>query len=169
MACSKYRGSLLLNIVYKILSYILYDRLSEYTERIIGKYQCCFRKGKSMTNQIFTSSPIMEKTVEYQIGVHHLFIEFKSAYDSIYREKLVCAMMEFGIPSKLIRVVKTTMTNVQCSVQIQSHLSEPISTTRGVRQGDAFACLLFNPSVWGHLNPSSYCDVGRFFYRVFKF
>jgi hypothetical protein len=26
-----------------------------------------------------------------------------------------------------------------------------------------------NPSVSGHLNPSSYCDVGRFFYRVFKF
>ena len=26
-----------------------------------------------------------------------------------------------------------------------------------------------NPSAWGHLNPSSYCDVGRFFYGVFKF
>jgi len=26
-----------------------------------------------------------------------------------------------------------------------------------------------NPSAWGHLNPSSYCDVGRFFYMVFKF
>ena len=26
-----------------------------------------------------------------------------------------------------------------------------------------------NPSAWGHLNPSSYCDVGRFFYRAFKF
>jgi hypothetical protein len=28
---------------------------------------------------------------------------------------------------------------------------------------------LINPSAWGHLNPSSYCDVGRFYYRVFKF
>ena len=53
-------------------------------------------------------------------------------------------MMEFGIPLKLIRLVKTTMTNVQCSVRIQSHLSEPISTTCGVRQGDALACLLFD-------------------------
>ena len=26
----------------------------------------------------------------------------------------------------------------------------------------------FNPSAWGHLNPSSYCDVGRLFYGVFK-
>ena len=77
MACSNYRGMLLLNIAYKILSYILYVRLSKYTERIVGKYQFGFRKGKSTINQIFTLSPVMEKTAEYQIGVHHLFIEFK--------------------------------------------------------------------------------------------
>jgi hypothetical protein len=28
--------------------------------------------------------------------------------------------------------------------------------------------IIFNPSAWGHLNPSSYCDVGRLFYGVFK-
>ena len=144
MVCSNYSGILLLNIAYKILSYILYICISEYTERIIGRYQCGFRKMKSPTNQIFTLSQIMEKTVKHQIGRHHLFIDFKSAYDSIYREKLLRAMMELGIPYKLIRLVKTTMTNVQCSVQTQSHLSEPISTTCGVRQGDALACLLFN-------------------------
>ena len=63
---------------------IFYVRLSEHTERIIGKYQCGFRKGKSTINQIFILSQTMEKTVEYQIGVHHLFTDFKSAYDSIY-------------------------------------------------------------------------------------
>ena len=110
----------------------------------MGTYQWDFREGKSTTNEIFTVSQIMEKTVEYQIGVHHLFIDFKSTYDSIHREKLLCAVMEFGIPSKLISLVKITMTNVQCSVQIQSHVSEPISTTRGVKQGNAFAWLLFN-------------------------
>ena len=31
-----------------------------------------------------------------------------------------------------------------------------------------FIISLFNPSAWGHLNPSSYCDVGRLFYGVFK-
>jgi hypothetical protein len=104
MACSNYRGILLLNIAYKILFYILHVRLSD-TDRIISKYQCSFRKGKSPTNQIFTLNQIMEKTVGYQIGIHHLFIDFKSAYESIYREKLLCAMMELSIPSKLIRFV----------------------------------------------------------------
>ena len=30
------------------------------------------------------------------------------------------------------------------------------------------AKISLNPSAWGHLNPSSYCDVGRLFYGVFK-
>ena len=68
-----------------------------------------------------------------------MFIDFKSAYDSIYREKLFGAMMEFGIPTDLIRFVKRKMINVQCSVRIQSHLSEPKSTTYWVRKGDALA------------------------------
>jgi len=28
-----------------------------------------------------------------------------------------------------------------------------------------FTSVTFNPSAWGHLNPSSYCDVGRLFLR----
>jgi hypothetical protein len=60
----------------------------------------------------------MEKTVEYQITVHHLFVDFKSAYDSIYREELLCATTELGIPSELIGLVKTTLTNVQCSAML---------------------------------------------------
>ena len=166
MTCSNYRGISLLNTAYKIFSYILYARLSEHTERIIGRYQCGFRKGKSTTNQIFTVSQIMEKTVEYQIGVHHLFIDFKSAYDSIYQEKLLYAMTEFGIPLKLIRLVQATMTNVQCSVQIQSRLSEPISITRGVRQGDALACLLFNIALEKVIRDSGIQTRGTIFFKT---
>ena len=118
-----------------------------------------------MINQIFTLSQIMEKTVENQIGIHHLFMDFKSAYDSIHREKLLCAMSEFGIPSKLIRLVKTTMTNVQCSVKIQSHLSEPIPTTRGVKQGNALACLLFNIALEKVIRDSGIQTRGTIFFR----
>jgi hypothetical protein len=84
----------------------------------LGEYQCGFCPGKSTINQIFTLSQIIEKTVEFQIGVQHLFIDFKAAYDSINCKKLYSAVEEFGIPRKLIKLVQMTMVKVECSVRI---------------------------------------------------
>jgi hypothetical protein len=54
MECSNYRAIHLLNTACKILSNILFTRISPFAESIIGNYQCPFRKNRSTTNQIFT-------------------------------------------------------------------------------------------------------------------
>jgi hypothetical protein len=38
--------------------------------------------------------------------VHELFIDFKWAYDSVRREVLCNIFMVFGVPMKLIRLIK---------------------------------------------------------------
>jgi hypothetical protein len=43
--CSNYKGISLLNITYKMLSNILFTRLSPYVEDVIGDYQSGFRQG----------------------------------------------------------------------------------------------------------------------------
>jgi hypothetical protein len=53
-------------------------------------------------------------------------------------------MSEFNIPNKLIRLTRMTMENTKSQVRIQSDLSDPITTKKGLRQGDSLACLLFN-------------------------
>lgn len=58
--CNNYRG-IRHNTVYKVLSKILYTRLIPYTENIIGPYQCGFRPGRFMTDQIFVLMQIIEK------------------------------------------------------------------------------------------------------------
>ena len=83
MECLNYRGVSLLNTAYKILSNILFARISSFAENIIGNYQCGFQKNRSTTNQIFTLRQILEKTKEFGIEIHHLFIDFRSAYDTI--------------------------------------------------------------------------------------
>jgi sorting nexin-29 len=49
-------------------------------------------------------------------------------------------MQEFEIPVKLINLKRATLKRVK----LQGHLSDPFLTQRGLRQGDAQACLLFN-------------------------
>ena len=41
--CNNYRGINVLNVAYKVLSFILCERLKPYLDRIIGNYQCGFR------------------------------------------------------------------------------------------------------------------------------
>jgi hypothetical protein len=87
MECSNYRGVSLLNTAYKT-SNILFARISPFAENMIGNYHCGFRKNRSTTNRIFTLRQILEKTKEFGIERHHLFIDFKSAYDTIKRDQL---------------------------------------------------------------------------------
>uniref|UniRef100_UPI001C05979E reverse transcriptase domain-containing protein n=1 Tax=Vibrio anguillarum TaxID=55601 RepID=UPI001C05979E len=74
------------------------------------------------------------KTREKRIDTHHLFIDFKAAFDSTKRSCLYAAMSEFGIPAKLIRLCKLTLSNTKSSVRIGKDLSEPFDTKRGFRQ-----------------------------------
>ena len=104
--CSSYRGISLVPTSYKILSSMVLLRLTPYAEEIIGDHQCRFRCNKSTIDHIFCIHPILLKKWEYNKAVHQLFIDFKKSYDSVRREVLYNILIEFGIPMKLVRLIK---------------------------------------------------------------
>ena len=71
-----------------------------------GDHQCGFRRNKSTTDHIFCICQILEKKWEHNEAVHQLFTDFKKAYDSVRREALYNILIEFGIPKKLVRLIK---------------------------------------------------------------
>lgn len=142
--CKNYRGISLLNVAYKILASIIAERLKPYVIRIVGPYQCGFMPGKSTTDQLFTLRQILEKTHEFQVDTHHLFIDFQQAYDTPTRGELFRAMNHFGIPSKLIKLCQMTLRNTWSCVKAAGETSGKFQTLRGFRQGDALSCSFFN-------------------------
>ncbi|PNF28089.1 hypothetical protein B7P43_G12263 [Cryptotermes secundus] len=94
---SNYRGISLLSTSYKILSNILLSRLSPYLVEIIRDQQCGFRRNRSTTDQIFYILQIMEL---------EKMRDFKKSYDSVRREVLYNILIEFGVPMKLVRLIK---------------------------------------------------------------
>jgi hypothetical protein len=105
-SCSNYRDISLLPTTYKILSNILLSRLTPYAEEIIGYHQCGFRRNLSATDHIFCIRQILEKKWEYNEAEHQLYKDFKKAYDSIRREVMYNILTEFGIPMKLVKLLK---------------------------------------------------------------
>jgi len=104
--CITYRGITLFPTTYRILSNNLLSRLTPYAEEIIGDHHCGFPRNRSNTDHIFCIHQILEKKWEYSESVHQLFIDFKKVYDSGRREVLYKILMEFGIPMKLVRLIK---------------------------------------------------------------
>jgi purine nucleoside phosphorylase len=49
---------------------------------------------------------ILEKKWAYNGTVHQLFIDFKKAYDTVWREALYNILIEFGTPRKLVGLIK---------------------------------------------------------------
>jgi sorting nexin-29 len=118
LECRNYRGISLLNVTYKIFTNLLTRYIELYGEEILGDYQCGFRKGRSTTDQNFCLRIILERTCEYKVDIHQLYIDCKQAYNTINRAELVETMKEFGIPKKLVRLIKMTLANTNSKVKI---------------------------------------------------
>jgi hypothetical protein len=141
---SNYRGISLLSTSYKILSNILLARLTPYADEIIGYHQCEFRRNRSMTDQIFYIQQILEKKWEYSCTVHQLFIDFKKAYDSVRRDVLNNILVEFGIPKKLVGLIKMCSSETYSTEHIGNYQSNKFPIQNSLKQGDALSPLLFN-------------------------
>jgi sorting nexin-29 len=118
--------------------------LTAYAEEIVGYHQCGFRHNRSTTDHVFSIRKILEKKWEYNEAVHQLFIDFKKAYDSARREVLYNILTEFGIPMKLVRLIKMCLSETYSRVRVGKHLSDTFPIKNGLKQGDALLPLLFN-------------------------
>ncbi|KAJ4438023.1 hypothetical protein ANN_13962 [Periplaneta americana] len=142
--CSNFRGISLLLTSYKSLSNNLLRILTPYVDEIIGNHQCGFWLNRSTIDQIFCIRQIMETKWDYNGTVHQLFIDFKKAYDSVKREDLYDILIKFGIPKKLVRLIKMCLSEMYSRVHIGRLLSDAFSIHCGLKQGDALSPLLFN-------------------------
>jgi hypothetical protein len=141
---SNYRGASLLSTTYKILYNILLSRLIVYAEEIIGDHHCGFQHNKSTTHYTFCNCQVLQKKLVNNEALHQLFIDFKTAYDSVTSEVLYNVLIEFGFPMKLLRLIKMFLNETYSRVPVGKHLSDTLPTKNGLGQGDALSPLLSN-------------------------
>ena len=137
------RGISLFPTTYKVLSNIVLSSLIPYAEEVTGDHQCGFRCNRSTIDHIFCIRQIHEKKWEYNEAVHQLFIDFKNAYDSVRREGLYNILIEFGIPKKLVRLVKMCLTETYSRVRVCKNLSDRFPIRNGLKQGDCSIAISF--------------------------
>jgi hypothetical protein len=62
----------------------------------------------------------------------------------VRREVLYNILIEFGVPMKLVRLIKMRLNEAYSKVHTNEHLSDSFPIPNGLKQGDAVSPLLFN-------------------------
>ena len=106
--CKNWRGITLLSVVEKILCRIIIDRIRNGIDCRLRKEQAGYRKGKGTTEQVFILRNIIEQVNEWQATLYLNFIDFEKAFDSIHRESMWAIMQKYGVPEKIVRMVRET-------------------------------------------------------------
>jgi hypothetical protein len=79
--------------------------------------------------------------------VHQLFIDLKKAYDSFRREVLYNFLIGFGIPMKLVRLIKMSLNENYSRVRVGKYLSDISPIKNGLKH--CFSTLLQNMPLGG--------------------
>ena len=72
------------------------------------------------------------------------YIDFKRACDTVRKEILYNILIEFGIPMKLVMLIKTCLLETHSRVRVDKHLSDMLPSKNDLKKGDALSPLLFD-------------------------
>ena len=106
--------------------------------------QAGFTAGRKTNEHIFTIRQIIEKSKKFNKSAHIAFIEFKAAFDSVFRDLLWIIIQIYGVRLELSVLVRQLYTDTRSVVRLASSLSEEFSIETGVKQGCVIAPDLFN-------------------------
>ena len=141
---SNYRAISLLSIPGKVFSHILLQRIKQKSEKFTKENQYGFRPNRGTVDAIFIVRQIIEKAKERKVNLHFNFIDFKSAFDTVWRKVLWKMLAHIGIDKKIIKILERLYENSKCAVTIDGKLTEWFSVLVGVRQGCLLSPTLFN-------------------------
>jgi hypothetical protein len=82
--------------------------------------------------------------LEFRQPTNILFVDFKAAFDSINRGALWQILEHYGIPQKMITMMKALYENTKCTEQVNGLQSDSFDVNTGVRQGAIASPVLFN-------------------------
>ena len=140
---NNYRGISLICIIAKIYNRLILNRIRSVINLKLRINQNGFRPERTTVAQILTLRRIIEGVKANHLPAIITFIDFKKAFDSIHRAKMMKILKAYGIPPNLLRAIERMYSNTKAKVVTPDGETELFDITAGVLQGDTLAPFLF--------------------------
>ena len=143
---TSYRPITLLSCMGKIYERILKKRL-EYiveTRSMLNDTQCGFRKNQGTIDALLRVDQHIRYALSNNKIILVVYIDLKSAFDTIWGEGLIVKMIEKGIKGQLLYVIYNFFKNRTNKVCYNGSFSDDFSLNNGTPQGSVLSPILFN-------------------------
>lgn len=140
---TNYRPIALLNLIYKVFTATIDNRIEQTLSANQPCEQAGFRKNYSTLDHSFVLNELISRSAEYNFDLYLIFIDYSKAFDSIEYGAVWQALSRQGVHSKIVNVLRNIYSKAQVFVKLGSE-KVPINIGRGVRQGDPLSPHLFN-------------------------
>lgn len=143
---SDYRSISLCNVILKIVTKTLANRVKQILPNIIHENQSAFLYGRLITDNsflVFESISYIKKHRKKDNGYMGIKLDIAKAYDSIEWDFIEHTLKVMGFPNRLILTIMHSIRTVYFSILINGQPTDPFHPKRGLRKGDPLSPYLY--------------------------
>ena len=132
------------NILYKVFSKILANRLKVLLPELIEPNQCAFVKGRLLLENILLDTELVKNYHKDSIGARSVLkLDISKAFDTVNWSFIEDTLRTMNIPEQFIHWIHTCLSTAAFSVSVYEELEGFFPSLRGLRQGCALSPYLF--------------------------
>jgi hypothetical protein len=140
---SNYRPISLTNTDYKIMAFVLANRLQNVLPSIISYDQTGYIKNRSINTNIRLVDDILNFSQSKKLQTAVLFLDFSKAFDSLEWNFMFQVLEKFNFGPSFIKWIKILYNEPELYIKNNGYMSRRILMDRGIRQGCPLSALLF--------------------------
>ena len=141
-----YRGITINSCLSKLFMLLMNTRLQKICDdrRIIHFNQIGFTKDFRPADHVFTMKTLIDKSIHNKKPLHVCFVDFRKAYDSVWRDGLYKKLLFYNIDKRFVRLLRNIYSTSSLAVKTQDGRSRIFESKVGLKQGCNLSPLLFN-------------------------
>ena len=141
-----YRGITINSCLSKLFMLLMNNRLQSICDRfnIIHYNQIGFRKEFRPADHVLTLKTVIDQSFSRNKPLHVCFVDFRKAYDTVWRDGLYHKLLSYGFHPKFVRLLRNIYKTSSLAVKVAGGRSTIFPSKVGLKQGCNLSPLLFN-------------------------